>query len=140
MIEREPTKEPRFWLNIGETNLECTPANTLAYLHQDPKHDYLFYIIEQDEDTMNGHHIFRSQLKEQFDKVLSRMERDGYNIIDEEDLVDGDLRAYYRAHPEEYPTHEVTQRGENKIAFLKYILDQELLIADDFNGNSELFI
>jgi hypothetical protein len=139
MNENQP-KDPRFWLNIGETNLECTPENTMAYLHENPKHDYLFFIVSQDEETMQGHHIFRSKLKEQFDIILARMERDGYNIIEEDGLVDGDLRAYYRQHPEEYPTQEVSQRGENKIAFLKYILDKELLIADDFNGNSELYI
>ncbi len=102
MSERE-RKLPHFWINIGEHNLECTPENTHAYLHENPKHDYLFHIVSQDGDIMHGHHIFRSMLKEQFDIILARMERDGYSIIEEDGLDGNDLKAYYRQHPEDCP-------------------------------------
>jgi hypothetical protein len=57
-----------------------------------------------------------------------------------DEISEEDLEAYHKACGKELETHEVSQRGENKIAFLKCILEKELLVADDFNGSSELYI
>lgn len=140
MYEREPTKDPHFFIDIGEKKLECRPENTLGFLYEENKYDHIFFIVENEEETMQGFFIFRATLGPKFDEVIYYMINNGYEVENCEELTENDYNAYIGAFGAELPTHEVSQRGENKIAFLKYILDQELLIADDFNGNSELFI
>ena len=102
MIEQEPPKYAKFYLDANGEKLECVPENTFCFLYEDTDFDHIFYVVEETEDGYNGfhfwremlgdrfdalakymidagYHIFRSQLKEQFDKVLSRMERDVLN-------------------------------------------------------------
>ncbi len=140
MYEREPTKDPHFFIDIGEKKLECRPENTLGFLYEDEKYDHLFFVVENEEETMQGFFLFRATLGSEFDNIIKYMINNGYEVENCEELTENDYNAYINAFGAELPTQEVTQRGENKIAFLKYILDQELLIADDFNGNSELYI
>ena len=56
--EKEP-RTPSFILDTGKEKLICTPDNTMAFLYEDEKYDHIFYIVNQDEDTMHGFHIFR---------------------------------------------------------------------------------
>jgi hypothetical protein len=140
MSERERKPDPHFFLDIGDKNLECRPENTLGFLYGDPKYDHIFFITENHGETMNGFFIFRATLGEQFDPIVLYMINNGYSVENMEELTEGDLKAYERSFGCEIPTQEVSQRGENKIAFLRYILEKELLIADDFNGKNELYI
>lgn len=140
MYEREPTKEPRFTINTGEEKITCTPSNTHAYLYEDEQYDHLYYIKEETETGYLGYHIFRQLMGAQFDIIIKRMINDGYEVYSVDEISEEDLEAYYKACGKPPETHEVSQRGENKIAFLKYILEKELLVADDFDGNSELYI
>ncbi len=140
MMEREPTKEPKFFLDLGERKLECRPENTLGFLYEEPKFDHIFFITENHEETMNGFFIFRATLGPKFNDVIHYMINNGYSVENMEEMSENDLNAYYKTFGRELETHEVTQRGENKIAFLKYILEHEFMTAEDFDGNSELYI
>jgi hypothetical protein len=139
MTEREP-RPIEFYIDIGDKHLICTPENTKAYMHENPKHDYLFYIVEQDDDIMRGHHIFRCMLKEQFDVIIGRMARYNYDIIDEDGLVGADLEAYYLQYPDELKldTYEITPRQQHHIDFLHYLLEHDLMEVEDFEGEGEL--
>lgn len=139
MTEREP-RPIEFYIDIGDKHLICTPENTKAYMHENPKHDYLFYIVEQDDDIMRGHHIFRDMLKEQFDTIIGRMARYNYDIIDEDGLVGADLEAYYFQYPDELKleTFEISERKQHHIDFLHYLLENDLLEVEDFEGEGEV--
>jgi hypothetical protein len=140
MNEREPTKEPSFDLHWGKEVLRCTPKNTKAYLYENEEYDHLFYITEETETGYLGYHFYRKIVGEHFDMIIKKMINDGYDVYSMDEISEEDLEAYHKACGKEPETHEVSQRGENKIAFLKYILEKELLVADDFNGSSELYI
>ena len=137
--EQEP-QSPKFVIDTGKEKLICTPENTMAFLYEDEQYDHLFYIASQTEDSWQGYHIFRHVLGEQFNALVMRMINEGYAVNNEDEITETDLDAYNRSKPKELEVHEVSQRGENKIAFLGYLLVNEYLTADDFNGENEMYI
>ena len=101
MSEKEP-QLPHFSLDIGTEILICTPDNTFAYLYEDNRYDYIFYMTRQEEDRMMGYRIFRHLMPEQFDRVVMKMINDGYVVSNEEEISEDDLCAYKKSLPDYY--------------------------------------
>jgi len=137
--EREP-QSYAFSLEIGNERFICTSENTFGYLYTNTDYDHIFIKTNEDDGTMYGFHIFRHVMGDQFDKMIKKMIKNGFEVYSEDEPNEVDMEAYRRSKPAELETHEVSQRGENKIAFLGYLLVNEHLTADDFKGDNELYI
>lgn len=147
MGNKEPKhgKEPKqefFVLKMGEQRLICTPENTVGFLYENTEYDHIFYITEEDDEAYKGFHIFRSVLGEHFDKLVKKMIEKGYVVTNEEEISEGDLIAYKKAHNiiDEPKLHELTPREEKHYRFLEYLIEHDLLTDEDFHGTGELFI
>lgn len=100
-MEREP-QDPKFYIDIGEHKLECTPENTFAYLYDDDKYDHVFIKTREDEEVMHGYHLFRHVIGDKFDALIIRMIQDGFMVNSEEEMTETDLNAYKRSLPDYY--------------------------------------
>lgn len=129
--ERQP-EIPKFILNIGEEKLICTPENTLAFLYEEEKYDHIFYIVNQDEDTMHGFHIFRHLMPGNFDVLVRRMIDGGYAVSNEDEISEGDLCAFKKSLPDYYELKDPDtewgntkqMQAENWGKFAAYLLEQ----------------
>jgi len=137
--EREP-QSYAFSLEIGNERFICTAENTFGYLYENTDYDHVFIKTNEDDGTMYGFHIFRHLLGDQFDKMIKKMIKNGFQVYSEDEPSEVDLEAYRRSKPVELETHEVSQRGENKINFLHYLLEHDLLTDEDFNGDGEMYL
>jgi len=123
-----------FFLTVVEgEKIYCTPANSTAYLHEDPKYDHLFYRIGENEDgNQMGYYFWRSFVGGNFDLMIKYMINNGYEVENCIGISDGDYQQWLLSHDVELPTVELTDRQENELAFVRYLLDKELLTAQDF--------
>lgn len=137
--EREP-QSYAFSLEIGNQRFICTAENTFGYLYTNTEYDHVFIKTNEDNGSMYGFHIFRHLMGDQFDKMIKKMIKNGFEVYSEDEPSEVDMEAYNKSKPAELETHEVSQRGECKINFLRYLLENDLLTDEDFHGNNELFI
>ena len=131
-----------FFLTVvdGE-KIYCTPANSTAYLHEDPQYDHLFYRIGENEDgNQMGYYFWRSFVGDNFDLMIKYMINNGYEVENCIGVSDGDYQQWLLSHDVELPTVELTDKQEAKVAWLGYMLKHELLVADDFSGKGDLEI
>lgn len=137
-------RQQYFSIDLGKETIICTPDNTRAYLYENPEYDHLFYIKSEDDEGYYGYPLYRKHLGLQFDKVVKKMIKNGYEVTNEEAMTDLDWHNYYNAHPEKIPepkTHELTPGEEKHYRFLEYLVEHNLLTDEDFrDGNGELFI
>lgn len=137
--EREP-QSYAFSLEIGNQRFICTAENTFGYLYTNTEYDHVFIKTNEDNGTMYGFHIFRHLMGDQFDKMIKKMIKNGFEVYSEDEPSEIDMEAYNKSKPAELETHEVSQRGENKINFLKFLLENDLLTDEDFNGDGEMYL
>lgn len=130
--EKEPKKKT-FNIYIDGVQCEATPANTMAFLHEEEKYDHLFYITGYDETTeeLRGKYLWRwDTTDELFIKTIYFMANNGYEVRNQE-LLECDKEAYDRRFPE-LPRRELTTRQESKVQYLGYLLAKDLLKPADF--------
>lgn len=129
--EQEP-KGYAFSLEINGNRFICTPDNTYGYLYQNTDYDHVFIKTGEDEGSMYGYHIFRHLMGDQFDKMLKKMIKNGFEVFSEEEPSEADLDAYQRSIPKEftvpYPDTEwgntKQMKAENWGKFAAYLLEQ----------------
>jgi len=145
MSEKEPKNTPRFWLNLNGERRECTPDNTLAFIHENEEHDHIYLIDGEEEGAYIGRFVWRDFIQEggqAFDDMIKYMINQGYVVEDNGTLDENDMKAYLLAHPDKISvkTYDVTPRQMGRVAFLAYILGNGHLTPDDFSGTGELHI
>lgn len=143
-------KEPRpksFWLEIGGQRLICTPENTQAYLYEDPTFDHIFHITSVTRDgIMNGYHIWRPMVgNEGFDNLVKFMINNQYEVESLTEPDNNDRQAFVNKYgepekPKLLEPHDITPRQEHVVEFLHYLLENEKLAIEDFNGEGDLRI
>ena len=129
--EREP-KSYAFSLEIGNERFICTAENTFGYLYTNTEYDHVFIKTNEDDGTMYGFHIFRHLMGDQFDKMLKKMIKNGFEVFSEEEPSEADLDAYQRSIPKEFTVpYPETEWGNTKQMqaehwgkFVAYILEQ----------------
>ena len=146
-MEKEP-KSPRFMLEIGNHRLICTPDNTNAYLYEDPTYDHIFYITNKDEDgVLGGYHIWRPMLGNEFDEVVKYMINSGYEVESLTEPDDNDKGAFFQRYPNEpqepiklLEPKELTPRVERRVAFLGYLLMNDLITQEEWEREGDIVI
>lgn len=143
MNEQEP--RPRF--TFGE--YEATPENSMIFLHHDPEHhkyDHVFIQLEGDEEDL-GAYGFRPLDPEKSEKweqyVLMMMESGWHdNVIWQDKVSNFDREVYERHHPPqiEIIPQDLTPRQERIVSYLGHLLESEILTANDFHGEGDLYI
>lgn len=96
MSEKEKSSEkPGFFINIDtENKIYCTPTNSVAYLHEDPQYDHLFYKIDENEDgNERGFYFFRSFVGDNFDLMIKYMIINGYAVENNIDVSSTDYQV-----------------------------------------------
>ena len=144
MSEKERERNPAgFFLTVidGE-KIYCTPNNSVAYLHEDPQYDHLFYKTGKvnEEGHEEGYYFWRDFVGDNFDAMIKYMINNGYEVENCIAVSDTDYQIWLMSHDVELPTVELTERQESKVAWLGYMLKNEILVADDFKGKGDLEI
>lgn len=128
-MEREP-KNHGASLEIAGNKIELTPETSGAYVHHNmDEYDHL--VVKTDE---GWYRVFRKLIKN-FDDVIRFMLENDFQVIVEDYPDKKDIDAYHETfgYPDPEPFKELTPRQERRIAFARYLLDNDLITADDFN-------
>lgn len=126
--------------------LECSPKNTILFLHsKEPLGDHIFVFNSEEDEAPDGNPVFRAQLTN-FDEVVQMMERNSYTIVRAEYLSDSDRKMYemfLAANPNcvpKLPESPLTERQERLAWFVAYLLHKEYLTVEDFDGEGDLYL
>lgn len=126
--------------------LECSPKNTILFLHsKEPLGDHIFVFNSDEDEAPDGNPVFRAQLTN-FDEVVQMMERNNYTIVRAEYLSDSDRHMYnvfLKANPQcvpKLPEYDLTPRQTRIADFMAYLLHKEYLTAEDFIGDGDLML
>ena len=97
-MEKQPNKEyqPLFYMQtLDGEQLGCSTANTFAFLHDDPKYDHIFYLVEADAEDEHdyGHYFWRNSIPE-FDKLVEFMDTNGFYVEIGNDPAEVDVHQY----------------------------------------------
>lgn len=128
-----PEKDEIYFFLVGpdNQNLYCTKKNTAAFLYENPKYDHIFYMTKSDGENQEGVFFWRNDMPD-FDDAVRFMIQNNYQVTSLEFPNPTDYQYWLNEHDEELPTQELTDRQENRLAFVRYLLDKELLTAKDF--------
>ena len=140
MSERLPNNHDKVTLCFGDKEIELTPQNSEAYVHEeDPEYDHIFFATDE-EDGRHGTFVWRQSLSN-FDDVVIAMSRNGIGVHTREHVHPGD-RDYYFQHfgYPPIPELDITPRQERRAKFLDYLLEHDLLTALDFETEGEVLL
>jgi hypothetical protein len=148
MGNKEPKPKKTFWLELGNKRIICTPDNTKAYLFEDPTFDHLFHITSvENNGNMNGFYIFRPMLgDEAFDNLVRHMIHHEFEVESLTEPDANDKQVYISKYGEPQPplkmleSHDITPRQEHIVEFMHYLLENEKLAIEDFDGEGEVII
>lgn len=125
-----PGEGARFSFSIGGREFNCDASNTNAYLHDEqPQYDHLY--------IRDAGYLFRRQMTN-FDAIAEFMENNGYHVNRATGATMQDFQAYHKifGYDPIPPLDELTPRREKQVQFAKYLLDQEIVNAEDFDGDT----
>jgi len=135
IMEKQPNKEyqPLFYMQtLDGEQLGCSTANTFAFLHDDPKYDHIFYLVEADAEDEHdyGHYFWRNSIPE-FDKLVEFMDTNGFYVEIGNDPAEVDVHQYLEDNPplpneEENWSKEYKDRADKWGKFVVYLFEQEL--------------
>lgn len=143
-MERENQPEPeRYHLSYEGKDFELAPDNTVCYMHNlEPEYDHIFVEFEEDpEGVSRGTYLWR-RLTEKFDEMVYNLLRVGCTEILKETATVFDKDQYIKRFGNRVtaPVPEVqhrapellTPRQENFLAYWRYLLLNDRVLADDF--------
>jgi len=146
-----PTPMVRLELPNGQS-WDSTAKNTLVYLHdKGKKYDHLFIQNEDEneesDDRVMGLYVFRQDLSD-FDSVVSYMRNNGFGVIEKETVAEPDKRNFRQDNPLPFaatvvdvsPRYELTLRQERFIELFRYLMDNDRIKPEDFDGRGDLYI
>lgn len=150
MSEHEPCPEGIVYLEFGKNTFECRAETTAVYVHgaADRAFDHIFLQVETPENEEQGGVAFFRECIENFDEVLGYMRQRSFEFIENEKVSNFDHEmylAYFGREPQPAVIPEpempyITPRQNRIVEFLGYLLENEILKPDDFNGEGALYI
>ncbi len=161
MNEFQPNEEneeqesiPKFYIETPNgIRFECTPENTIAFVFsEEPQYNGIF-IHEEDKNGEVTGNCFWEESFPNFDQLIEWMLGYEYQVIKTDKAGEPIKEAYRQQHnrpeaSEEFvatvvdndPDKHLTPRQGRRVDFLGYILEHDLLTADDFYSEDDSII
>lgn len=138
----KPVKPIR--IEIGDDKFELLPTNTAAVIH--PEEYEAYDCIIHVPETGPALAIFRENISNGFDDLIETMLHTGFDVAVDDTPSSFSKEIYLNIfgrdpqHKTDIVESNLTQRQERRVKFLRYILQKELLVPKDFDGDGELYI